>query len=115
MRAGATSSSTACSGFDRKTKKRKEMSAIGQEHIINLIKMFNSYALKDGDQFKIIKKDVKAMMQTEFPAFFTGANKKDMDQIVSSLDLDEDGKMDFPEFIIMISSVCILTFSYIES
>uniref|UniRef100_A0A3B4XL82 S100/CaBP-9k-type calcium binding subdomain domain-containing protein n=1 Tax=Seriola lalandi dorsalis TaxID=1841481 RepID=A0A3B4XL82_SERLL len=40
-------------------------------HIINLIKMFNSYALKDGDQFKIIKKDVKAMMQTEFPSFFT--------------------------------------------
>ncbi|KAG7234005.1 hypothetical protein INR49_006251 [Caranx melampygus] len=73
--------------------------------MLDLIKLFNKYASEDGDKDHLSKKEGKALLQKEFCNFIDEtANKEVVEEIMTSLDFNSDGKMDFQEFMSLIES-----------
>uniref|UniRef100_A0A3Q3W090 Protein S100 n=1 Tax=Mola mola TaxID=94237 RepID=A0A3Q3W090_MOLML len=75
------------------------MSAIMQA--MKLIKdTFDKYAGKEGDKDTLTKKEVVALLQTEFPE---ATNQAAMDKFFNNLDNDRDGVVSFEEFVTFVA------------
>ncbi|XP_049901993.1 protein S100-A1 [Epinephelus moara] len=73
-----------------------------------IIQVFHSYSGKEGDKYKLSKVELKNLLKGELSDFLTGS--KDpmvVEKIMADLDEDQDGQVDFQEFIILVGVLTI--------
>ncbi|XP_053544964.1 sentan [Bombina bombina] len=71
------------------------------------ILVYNSHSDDDG---KMYKKEAKELLQTQFPNFVQGQETKPKyKEIMSNLEEDKDGKMDFEDFMVYLLSISIMS------
>ncbi|KAM9724498.1 protein S100-A1 [Menidia menidia] len=84
------------------------MSANLQGAMEDLIKVFYSYSGKEGDKYKLNKKELKNMLQEELSDFLTGKNDSAVvEKILSDLDENKDGEVDFQEFVVLVAALTV--------
>ncbi|KAM6968218.1 ictacalcin-like [Aplochiton taeniatus] len=65
-----------------------------------LISTFHKYSEKEGDKDTLSKGELKSLLQAEFGELLGKANdQKAMDQIFKDLDANQDGTVDFQEYV----------------
>ncbi|XP_029307655.1 protein S100-A1 [Cottoperca gobio] len=76
--------------------------------IMGLIKVFHSYSGKEGDKYKLSKAEMKNLLQGELSDFLKGSKDPMVyDNIMSDLDENKDGEVDFQEFVLLIVALTI--------
>ncbi|CAJ1086610.1 S10A1 protein [Xyrichtys novacula] len=76
--------------------------------------VFKTYAKRDGDAETLSKRELKELIQAELPGFLEKCaskekeNEEKVKQLVLGLDEDEDGKMNFTEFVIFLTAVILM-------
>ncbi|XP_054851096.1 protein S100-A1 [Eublepharis macularius] len=73
-----------------------------------LIAVFHNYSGKEGDKYKLNKKELKELLQTELGTLLE--NPKDtsaVDNIMHDLDENGDGEVDFQEFVVMVAALTV--------
>ncbi|KAL3060162.1 hypothetical protein OYC64_014695 [Pagothenia borchgrevinki] len=71
-----------------------------------LMKNFKKYAGQDADKETISKKELSDMLHAEIPGMV--GDKKELDAFFTSLDGDEDGKVSFDEYIVLVGSLMMI-------
>ncbi|XP_064804400.1 protein S100-A1 [Oncorhynchus masou masou] len=73
-----------------------------------LIRVFHSYSSKEGDKYKLSKVELKNLLQGELSDFLA-ASKDPMvvEKIMSDLDENKDGEVDFQEFVILVAALTV--------
>uniref|UniRef100_A0A3Q4AKM9 Protein S100 n=1 Tax=Mola mola TaxID=94237 RepID=A0A3Q4AKM9_MOLML len=69
---------------------------------------FDKYAGKEGDKDTLTKKEVVALLQTEFPEADVSrkaTNQAAMDKFFNNLDNDRDGVVSFEEFVTFVAAL----------
>ncbi|NWU37799.1 S10A1 protein, partial [Hylia prasina] len=66
-----------------------------------LINVFHHYSGKEGDKYKLSKKELKELLQSELGCFMEGNG--------TSPDLDEngEGEVDFQEFVVLVAALTV--------
>ncbi|XP_034554401.1 protein S100-A1 [Notolabrus celidotus] len=79
-----------------------------QDAMEKLIGVFHSYSGKEGDKYKLNKAELKNLLQGELCEFLA-ASKDPMvvDKIMSDLDENKDGEVDFQEFVVLIAALTV--------
>ncbi|XP_007429152.3 uncharacterized protein LOC103053214, partial [Python bivittatus] len=68
-----------------------------------LIAVFHSYSGKEGDKYKLSKKELKELLQNELGCFLeTQRDTEAVDKIMHDLDENGDGEVDFQEFVVLV-------------
>uniref|UniRef100_A0A8C6VU87 Protein S100 n=1 Tax=Nothobranchius furzeri TaxID=105023 RepID=A0A8C6VU87_NOTFU len=82
----------------------------------NLIKVFYRYSGKEGDKYKLNKKEMRNMLQEELAEFLTviveliiwGQMKPmPITNIMRDLDENKDGEVDFQEFVVLVAALTV--------
>ncbi|XP_030578539.1 protein S100-A1-like [Archocentrus centrarchus] len=77
-----------------------------QASICLLNDTFQTYAKEDGKQDTLSKSEVKKLLQQELPGLLSESkDQKVVDDLISGLDIDKDGEVDFIEFMILVASL----------
>ncbi|XP_042280765.1 protein S100-A1-like isoform X2 [Thunnus maccoyii] len=110
IRAEATSTSYSlyCQyrGFDCNTE---NMPTKLEEGMMVLREAFHSYASKEGDPKTLNKKELKTLIETEFPSFISDCkDQASLDECMSDLDFNGDGQVDFNEFMMVLATVTLV-------
>ncbi|XP_048366056.1 protein S100-A1 [Sphaerodactylus townsendi] len=74
-----------------------------------LITVFHNYSGKEGDKYKLSKKELKELLQNELSMFLE--NQRDtsvVDGIMHDLDENGDGEVDFPEFVTLVAGLTVV-------
>ncbi|XP_006008437.1 protein S100-A1-like [Latimeria chalumnae] len=70
--------------------------------------IFYKYAGKEGDKCKLNKKELKELLQKEYPNFLNAPKDTDaVEMIMQDLDTNGDGEVDFQEFMVFVASLSI--------
>ncbi|XP_013877075.1 protein S100-A1 isoform X2 [Austrofundulus limnaeus] len=86
-----------------------------QNAVGDLIKVFHSYSGKEGDKYKLNKKELKIMLQQELPDFLNGTNDSFLvEKILYDLDDNKDGEVDFQEFVTLVSALAVASNKFFE-
>nr|Q7LZT1.1 RecName: Full=Protein S100-A1; AltName: Full=S-100 protein alpha chain; AltName: Full=S-100 protein subunit alpha; AltName: Full=S100 calcium-binding protein A1 [Misgurnus fossilis]AAB28829.1 10 kda Ca(2+)-binding S-100 protein [Misgurnus fossilis=loach, eggs, Peptide, 95 aa] [Misgurnus fossilis] len=74
----------------------------------SLIKVFHTYSSKEGDKYKLSKAELKSLLQGELNDFLS-ASKDPMvvEKIMSDLDENQDGEVDFQEFVVLVAALTV--------
>ncbi|XP_017283955.1 protein S100-A1-like [Kryptolebias marmoratus] len=84
------------------------MCSLLQRAMEDLIKVFYCYSGKEGDKYKLNKKELKNMLQEELADFLNGSNDSSMvEKIMQDLDENKDGEVDFQEFVILVAALTV--------
>ncbi|XP_017283956.1 protein S100-A1 [Kryptolebias marmoratus] len=79
-----------------------------QRAVDDLIKIFYSYSGKEGDKYKLNKKELKNMLQKELPDFVNGTNDSFLvEKILYDLDDNKDNEVDFQEFVTLVTALAV--------
>ncbi|XP_054477931.1 protein S100-A1-like [Anoplopoma fimbria] len=74
----------------------------------SLIKIFHCYADEDKDKTTLSKKELTKLIEKELPTFLkTQKNPKVVDEIKKDLDQNGDDKVDFQEFLSLVTGLSI--------
>ncbi|XP_007464430.1 PREDICTED: protein S100-A8 [Lipotes vexillifer] len=68
----------------------------------SLIEVYHKYSLEKGNYHAIYRDDLKKLLETECPKFMT---KKDVGTWFKELDINEDGALNFQEFLSLVIKV----------
>ncbi|XP_028983906.1 protein S100-A1 [Betta splendens] len=72
------------------------------ELMAGLIQVFHSYSEKEGNKYTLTKGELKTMMQEQLGDELSQCNDPaEVDKVMKSLDLNEDGEVDFQEFMLV--------------
>ncbi|KAM9294646.1 protein S100-A1 [Gastrophryne carolinensis] len=71
-----------------------------------LIDVFHTYSGKEGDKFKLSKRELKDLLQNELGEYLE-TQKDSVDNIIKELDENGDGEVDFQEFVILVASMTV--------
>ncbi|XP_074540333.1 toll-like receptor 18 [Halichoeres trimaculatus] len=84
------------------------MSSKLQGAMETLIEVFHSYSGKEGDKFKLSKAELKTLLHEEL-SIIMAASKDTMvvDRIMSDLDENKDGQVDFQEFVVLVAALTV--------
>ncbi|XP_020666424.2 protein S100-A1 [Pogona vitticeps] len=73
-----------------------------------LISVFHSYSGKEGDKYKLSKKELKDLLQNELGSFLeTQKDTESVDKIMQELDQNGDGEVDFQEFVVLVATLTV--------
>uniref|UniRef100_A0A8D0L324 Protein S100 n=1 Tax=Sphenodon punctatus TaxID=8508 RepID=A0A8D0L324_SPHPU len=73
-----------------------------------LITVFHSYSGREGDQYKLSKKELKELLQAELGCFLeTQKDSGAVDKIMQDLDENGDGEVDFQEFVVLVAALTV--------
>ncbi|KAL2300463.1 hypothetical protein Nmel_010104, partial [Mimus melanotis] len=73
-----------------------------------LINVFHHYSGKEGDKYKLSKKELKELLQSELGCFLEA--QKDagaVEKIMQDLDENGDGEVDFQEFVVLVAALTV--------
>ncbi|NXI20382.1 S10A1 protein, partial [Irena cyanogastra] len=74
----------------------------------SLINVFHHYSGKEGDKYKLSKKELKELLQSELGCFLE--SQKDagaVEKIMQDLDENGDGEVDFQEFVVLVAALTV--------
>ncbi|MEE6501894.1 hypothetical protein FKM82_004350 [Ascaphus truei] len=78
-----------------------------EKALATTVLVYNSYSDSDG---RISKAEAKDLLQTQFQNFIQGQETKPKyKELISDLDGDKDGKIDFEDFMILLLSLCLMS------
>ncbi|XP_034261969.2 protein S100-A1 [Pantherophis guttatus] len=78
-----------------------------------IISVFHSYSGKEGDKYKLSKKELKELLQNELGGLLeTQRDPEVVDKIMHDLDENGDGEVDFQEFIILVAALTVACNSF---
>nr|XP_039315792.1 protein S100-A1 isoform X1 [Saimiri boliviensis boliviensis] len=83
-----------------------------------LINVFHAHSGKEGDKYKLSKKELKELLQTELSGFLDvsterwsgrGAQKDvdAVDKVMKELDENGDGEVDFQEYVVLVAALTV--------
>uniref|UniRef100_A0A3P9IM19 Protein S100 n=1 Tax=Oryzias latipes TaxID=8090 RepID=A0A3P9IM19_ORYLA len=84
------------------------MSANLQGAMEDLITVFYKYSGKEGDKYKLNKKELKNLLHEELSEFLAGPNEASVvEKIMTDLDENKDGEVDFQEFVVLVAALTV--------
>uniref|UniRef100_A0AAY4AM30 Protein S100 n=2 Tax=Denticeps clupeoides TaxID=299321 RepID=A0AAY4AM30_9TELE len=73
-----------------------------------MIQTFHKYSGKDGDKYTLSKVELKDMLTQELGNYLGHAQDKDaVDKVMCDLDSNQDGEVDFTEFVILVGALTV--------
>ncbi|XP_062821090.1 protein S100-A1 [Anolis carolinensis] len=73
-----------------------------------LISVFHSYSGKEGDKYKLSKKELKELLQSQLGGFLESQKDTEaVDKILHDLDENGDGEVDFSEFVVLVAALTV--------
>ncbi|XP_071239337.1 protein S100-A1 isoform X2 [Salvelinus alpinus] len=72
-----------------------------------LIQVFHSYSAKEGDKYKLSKVELKNLLQGELSDFLACKDPMVVEKIMSDLDENKDGEVDFQEFVVLVAALTV--------
>ncbi|KYO48986.1 protein S100-A1 isoform X1 [Alligator mississippiensis] len=76
--------------------------------MMTLITIFHKYSGKEGDKYKLSKKELKDLLQGELSSFLeVQKDTSAMDKIMQDLDEDRDGEVDFQEYVVLVAALTV--------
>ncbi|XP_028327633.1 protein S100-A1 [Gouania willdenowi] len=74
----------------------------------DLIKVFHRYSAREGDKYKLNKKELKNLLQDELSDFLAGpSDSAVVEKIMCDLDENKDGEVDFQEFVVLVAALTV--------
>ncbi|KAF5907732.1 uncharacterized protein DAT39_002546, partial [Clarias magur] len=74
----------------------------------SLIQVFHTYSTKEGDKYKLSKAEMKSLLQGELSDFLAASKDPQVvDKIMSDLDENRDGEVDFQEFVVLVAALTV--------
>ncbi|XP_005414659.1 PREDICTED: protein S100-A8 [Chinchilla lanigera] len=70
----------------------------------NIITVYHKYSLEKGNHHAVYKDDLKKLLTTECPQY---TKKKTADEWFKQLDVNEDGAINFQEFLVLVVKVAL--------
>ncbi|XP_036598874.1 protein S100-A1-like [Trichosurus vulpecula] len=69
----------------------------------SLINILYAHSVKEGDKYKLSKKELKELLQAQLSGFLD--TQKDADSVDKVMELDEnsDGEVDFQEYMVLVA------------
>ncbi|XP_051576560.1 protein S100-A1-like [Myxocyprinus asiaticus] len=91
------------------------MSALNSENASTLenamqlmIQTFHKYSGNEGDKYTLSKAELKEMLTQELGSYLGNAQDRDaVDKVMGDLDSNNDGEVDFTEFIILVGALTV--------
>ncbi|XP_076826630.1 S100 calcium binding protein T [Brachyhypopomus gauderio] len=91
------------------------MSALNSENTTTLenamqlmIQTFHKYSGNEGDKYTLSKAELKEMLTQELGNYLGNAQDKDaVDKVMGDLDSNNDGEVDFTEFVILVGALTV--------
>ncbi|KAG8519981.1 Protein S100-A1, partial [Galemys pyrenaicus] len=78
-----------------------------------LINVFHTHSAKEGDKYKLSKKELKELLQTEFSGFLDSQKDSEtVDKLMKELDENGDGEVDFQEYVVLIAALTVACNSF---
>ncbi|XP_019378271.1 PREDICTED: protein S100-A1 [Crocodylus porosus] len=76
--------------------------------MMTLITIFHKYSGKEGDKYKLSKKELKDLLQSELSSFLeVQKDASAVDKIMQDLDDDGDGEVDFQEYVVLVAALTV--------
>ncbi|KAB0357554.1 hypothetical protein FD754_001710 [Muntiacus muntjak] len=73
-----------------------------------LINVFHAHSGKEGDKYKLSKKELKELLQTELSGFLDAQKDADaVDKVMKELDENGDGEVDFQEYVVLVAALTV--------
>ncbi|KAG7474366.1 S100-A1-like [Solea senegalensis] len=73
-----------------------------------MIQTFHKYSGNEGDKYTLSRSELKEMLTTELGTYLGNAQDKEaVDKVMGDLDSNNDGEVDFTEFIILIGALTV--------
>ncbi|KAK3508489.1 hypothetical protein QTP70_030956 [Hemibagrus guttatus] len=73
-----------------------------------LIKTFHKYSGKEGDKYTLSRGELRELLTEELGNYLGNAQDKDaVERVMSDLDSNNDGEVDFTEFIILMGALTV--------
>ncbi|XP_021012872.1 protein S100-A1 [Mus caroli] len=73
-----------------------------------LINVFHAHSGKEGDKYKLSKKELKDLLQTELSGFLDVQKDADaVDKVMKELDENGDGQVDFQEYVVLVAALTV--------
>ncbi|KAI9533287.1 hypothetical protein NQZ68_025681 [Dissostichus eleginoides] len=73
-----------------------------------LIQTFHKYSGNEGDKYTLSRAELKEMLTTELGNYLGNAQDKEaVDRVMGDLDSNNDGEVDFTEFIILVGALTV--------
>ncbi|XP_008321364.1 S100 calcium binding protein T [Cynoglossus semilaevis] len=73
-----------------------------------MIQTFHKYSGNEGDRFTLSKPELKELLVTELGNYLGNAQDKEaVDKVMGDLDSNNDGEVDFTEFIILVGALTV--------
>ncbi|KAG1948583.1 S100 calcium binding protein S isoform X1 [Pimephales promelas] len=73
-----------------------------------LIKTFHKYSGKEGDKFTLSRGELRELLTEELGNYLGNAQDKDaVERVMNDLDSNNDGEVDFTEFIILMGALTV--------
>uniref|UniRef100_A0A3Q1JC46 Protein S100 n=2 Tax=Anabas testudineus TaxID=64144 RepID=A0A3Q1JC46_ANATE len=92
------------------------MSSKLQEAMLGLIEVFHSYSGKEGDKYKLNKRELKTLLQNELGDFQEACNDPTVvEKIMNDLDENQDGEVDFQEFVVLVAALTVACNEFFEN
>ncbi|XP_037355912.1 protein S100-A1 [Talpa occidentalis] len=78
-----------------------------------LINVFHTHSGKEGDKYKLSKKELKELLQTELAGFLDGQKDSEtVEKLMKELDENGDGEVDFQEYVVLIAALTVACNSF---
>ncbi|XP_051722739.1 S100 calcium binding protein T [Ctenopharyngodon idella] len=73
-----------------------------------MIQTFHKYSGNEGDKYTLSRQELKEMLTQELGNYLGNAQDKDaVDKVMGDLDSNNDGEVDFTEFIILVGALTV--------
>ncbi|KAJ1081020.1 hypothetical protein NDU88_001207 [Pleurodeles waltl] len=73
-----------------------------------MITVFHKYSGREGDKYKLSKKELKDLIHNELGGFLeTQKDMSSVETVLKELDENGDGEVDFQEFVIMVATLTV--------
>ncbi|TWW79191.1 S-100 protein alpha chain [Takifugu flavidus] len=73
-----------------------------------MIQTFHKYSGNEGDKYTLSRAELKEMLTTELGSYLGNAQDKEaVDRVMGDLDSNNDGEVDFTEFIILVGALTV--------
>uniref|UniRef100_A0A6I8PFZ0 Protein S100-A1 n=2 Tax=Ornithorhynchus anatinus TaxID=9258 RepID=A0A6I8PFZ0_ORNAN len=74
----------------------------------SLINVFHTHSGKEGDKYKLSKKELKELLQAELAGFLDAQKDAEaVDKILKDLDENGDGEVDFQEYVVLVAALTV--------